>query len=449
MGKQAILTYTGNPFVDAGISAILAWTDKRVPEEICCEDIKSLIPKIIRFYVSDGWRKLLFSVFPNNPVTNPSIKDKSVKLEEYYSSLIDSIKPLGEKGTCIACGLRDADRSLTKTEVPLTGSGSLKNFFSYALGGANYCSTCALAIQFSPLVYYSCRRIILLHSNSQKIMRRWARECKKEISLNGCFNEGYTNPRNSLFHIAEKLTAESEEQWNNERVLLRIYYFTNYNRGPELDIYDLPEIIFNFIHLVRRRGLYYEWRKIVRRGYRVKKNVDITDENETEYKNHTNDIYLKMLQGTSITSYFIDPSQKAVCCSWKIVDLYLLEVKKMDKDRISLIKRIGDEIADVIHETDKIQRISDIERTYNYNEFLRMLLLIIKSRIALRKETPLFTFEEFSETLFPEGWKDWKEVKLIILFRIYEKLHDWIVSQKSPEEIEKDIDEIVRMKEDE
>ena len=40
--EAPLYLYTGNPFVDAGIAAMLAWVDKTRPEELSTEDLSRL-----------------------------------------------------------------------------------------------------------------------------------------------------------------------------------------------------------------------------------------------------------------------------------------------------------------------------------------------------------------------------------------------------------------------
>ena len=119
------------------------------------------------------WSKSLYSVFPNNAVTNPSVKNKDKKLLESLEKLIGQVESLekSEKsGNCISCGKYNVEQTRTKTEIPLIGSGTLINFFPYGQQGADYCPVCTLAVQFSPLVFYACGKLLLIHSNSNKVM---------------------------------------------------------------------------------------------------------------------------------------------------------------------------------------------------------------------------------------------------------------------------------------
>ena len=62
-----IYHYTGNPFVDNGIWAICQWTGKKNPDELEIEDIMECVSDIVPIYLTESWRKTLFSVFPNSP----------------------------------------------------------------------------------------------------------------------------------------------------------------------------------------------------------------------------------------------------------------------------------------------------------------------------------------------------------------------------------------------
>jgi len=82
-------TLTGNPFVDAGIFILSELLDKEI-EEITPEDLKEPIDTILSLYLSDAWRKNLYSIFPNSPLVNPSIKKKDKK--GYFLKKIDVLR---------------------------------------------------------------------------------------------------------------------------------------------------------------------------------------------------------------------------------------------------------------------------------------------------------------------------------------------------------------------
>lgn len=427
-----IYQYTGNPFVDSGIWAICEWAEKKKLEEIEIENINESISDVIPIYLTEAWGKSLFSIFPNNAVTNPSIKNKEQKLKDFFEGLVSQIEPLKEAGNCISCGKRDVKDLRTKSEIPLIGSGSLINFFPFGQPGGDYCPACTLAIQFSPLMFYACGKLLLIHSNSDKVMRYWAKEAIQRVnrqilenSYKGCFDESYKNPVNALFHIIEDIIIQYDEDWVDENPSINMYHFTNYNQGPDLDIYRVPTPVFRFLACVKDPEWFTEWKKIVRRGYF---NWDKIKEGD-EYKNRGNSVYINLLKGRSIVKYFKDNKNRQVYGDWELLGFYLKEVRNMDSKRLDTLKKVGDSLSEYIKDTQNIKRLNQLEMAKNFASFRNQLRLIEKDRIARSVQDPLFTLEEFMEDLFPEGNLGWKETQDLLLFRIYENLHNWLVEK--------------------
>ncbi|NLJ39404.1 MAG: type I-B CRISPR-associated protein Cas8b1/Cst1 [Candidatus Atribacteria bacterium] len=445
MGK-IIYDFTANPFVDAGIWAISERAKKK-PNELNKADLKGIIDDVIKLYLTKKWSKNIYSVFPNNPITNPSVKNKDERYSALLNELIDGIGPLGNSGDCIACGKRDVQQRSGKDKIPLTGSGKLINYFSYGVEGADYCPACAFAVQFSPLIMYACGKLLLIHSNSEKVMNIWSRKANKNINkqlssgeITGCFNEKYTNPKNALFHIIQDIVLEYDVRWIDEAPSINCYHFTNYNQGPDLDIYYVPTSIFKFLAYVPQHEKYEDWLRIVRRGYRFVKWDEVKEENE--YKNNPNRVYNNLLEGRSIIRFFIDRKNKEAIGGWDLLSSYLEEVRNMDEKRIKTIKKVGDELADYIKASDDIKTLKKLETASNYRNYRNLLRIIIKKRIENGAESPLFSFDEYVNNLFPEGNLTWRETQDLILFRIYEVLHDWIIQQGISEELVTEVKEM-------
>lgn len=427
-----IYQYTGNPFVDNGMWAICEWAEKKDPKELGIEDIKESISDIIPIYLTESWGKNLFSIFPNNAVTNPSIKDKEKRLKQFFEDLVSQIEPLTDEGNCISCGKRDVKDLRTKTEIPLIGSGSLINFFPFGQPGGDYCPACTLAIQFSPLMLYGCGKLLLIHSNSDKVMHYWAKEAIQRINrqvleknYKGCFDENYKNPVNALFHIIEDIIIQYDEDWVEENPSINMYHFTNYNQGPDLDIYRVPTPVFRFLACVKEPKSFTEWKKIVRRGYF---NWDKIKEGE-EYKNRGNSVYINLLKGRSIVKYFIDNKNRQVYGDWELLGFYLTEVRNMGGKRLDALKRVGDSLSEYIKDTENIKRLNQLEMASNFASFRNQLRFIEIDRIKRGYEDSLFSLDDFMEDLFPEGNLGWRETQDLLLFRIYENLHNWLVSK--------------------
>lgn len=75
-------------------------------------------------------------------------------------------------------------------------------------------------------------------------------------------------------------------------------------------------------------------------------------------------------------------------------------------------------------------------------EFRNQLRLITKEKLVLKDDEPLFSLDEYVEYLFPDN--NWKETQDLILFRIYEKLFEWLKEnniEEIKEELEKEEEE--------
>ncbi|MGI8493815.1 MAG: type I-B CRISPR-associated protein Cas8b1/Cst1 [Pyrinomonadaceae bacterium] len=449
---MSLLVWTGNPFVDGGIAAILVQQKKNKPEDIFKEHLENVSEFIQSIYVTEKWKKAIYSIFVNYPLSQPSYKTeekKREKLKEFLDDLLSEAEEIKESGDCIACGRRNTSKRKNRQHIPMTGSGGVTNYFSFTADGADYCDICAFAVQCSPLTYYACGKLGLLHTNSPKILRRWANITLENIqqqkilkNYTGCFNEGFTNPQNALFHLLEDLTRNLEENWKEENPSLRLYHFTNYIQGPDLDIYDLPTSVFRFFAEIRNNPKYQDWRNIVRRGYFfVKKGQEIglntKEKTEDDYKNSKNRIYQKLLSGRSILPHFLNIRSRKAYGDFSLLEVYLKEVLNMNKTRIETIKKVADEIANFIRASDKGKaRLRNLEESTKFRDFCNVLRRISMERIALLKpEKPLFTLDEVAEELFPEGALTFGETRYLILFRLYEQLHDWLLAQGlTPEE---------------
>lgn len=429
MGSNLLYQLTGNPFTDAGMWAICEWNNKTNLQDVTIEDLNQVVGDIVPLYLTSKWSSNLYSIFPNNPVTNPSVKYKKEQLLGFYTSLIDQIKPLGDSGNCVSCGRRDVVDTRTKTEIPLIGSGKFINFFPQGQSGADYCPACTLAVQFSPLVMYSCANFLLLHSNSEMVMHYWCKDAIQNVrsqlltkNYTGCFNEEYKNPVNSLFHIIEDIVLRYNEKWSEENPSINLYYFTNYNQNPDLEVYRVPVQVFRFLAEVRSES---DWKtEIVRRGYNWNKIKDGED-----YKNKWNGVYSNLINGKSIVSYFVDYRKKQAYGGWRLLGYYLAEVRNMDEKRLDTLKKVGDVLSDYIKETENAKRLTQLEAANNFATFRNLLRLIWKERIKNGSSNPMFTLEEFTEDLFPDGNLTWKETQDLLIFRIYENLHEWLIEQ--------------------
>ena len=446
MSDNLNLKYTGNVFVDAGIYALVSKFNVNIGD-ISINHILQLSQQISSLYNNPVWKKNMHTIFPNSIIVNNSIKgDRENLYFEYLKSLVENIEITSVNGDCIACGVRNSTNSFQKSTIPLSGSKSLKNYFSFAEEGVDYCSLCALLIQFSPLVMYrSGGKMILLHSNSDKVMKYWAKKARKNIDkqiltgeYTGCFNEGFTNPTNAVFRIIQSIVFSYEERWVDENPSLNFYYFTNFNQGPDLEIFKVPSSVFRFLAFIPPDE-YHNWNIIIKKAYKYVK-WDKVKEFE-EYKNNPNEVYNRLMKNRTILRFFYDFKSKKSLCSWNLVKYYMREVRNMDEKRLKAIKNLGDNLSKYIKDYDKKKVLSDLENAKNYNTFRNILRKIIKNKMANNEEELLFTFDDYVNYLFPDGNLSWRETQDLLLFRIYENLHSWLIEMNYVEEVNDNMEE--------
>lgn len=434
----------GNPFVDAGVCVLGLWVEKE-PEDITVEDLKGAVNKIVPLMDNPALKKNLHSIFPNSTLINFSIKkDRRQRVLNDFNEYITTIKELSQSGDCIGCGRREANHRLTKTDIPLTGSGGLVNFFPSFDSGAGYCSACRLAIQFSPWAFVtSGGRFMAVSSSSWKAVNSWTKTCfsdvRQKLLMNedaGCYNPGFGNPRNALFFMTGKMIEFGEI---NEDASIQVFCFTNFNQGPALEVFYLPAPVFRFLRYANQGEYKHAWGDIVKSGYQ-KVNWDKV-ESEDDYKNKHNRVYEYLLNEQSIVGFFLGLKNRKSRGDWTLLSLYLKEVRNMNQNRINAIKKVADAIAESIEKTGRDRRLRQLEMAKTYREFQNVLLFIIKDRLKHGEPDPLFTIDDYLNYLFPyseDGISPWNETRYLLLFRIYELLHEWLKDSEIIEEIFQD-----------
>ena len=436
----------GNPFVDAGICGICEWLGHNVqPEQITPIDLEQVVNDIAPMMQTDaGWRNL-HSVFPNSVLTNAAYRkqDQVELLKKECKGYLNTIVELEHAGNCMGCGRREANTWLLKKDIPLTGSRKLRNFYPTFAEGAGYCSACAFAIQLSPLVFVATGgKFLTLHSNSWQALRSWARLCIDDIrqqqlqqQMTGCYNPGYANPRNGLFYMTREM-VQFQEMRTDENIVMQVYCFTNFNREPELEIYYMPAPVFKFLRIVYQSEFKTAWQGIVQSTYVVNWSKVKSAE---DYKNRTNLVYEFLLEDRSILRFFLyrnsrkNRNSRKIRGNWKLLSLYLKEVKTMEKIQLDTIKQVGDLIADCIKESGRDRRLTQLERANSYGECRNILRYVIRDRIQQGAPEPLFSIDDYMDYLFPASDNftatPWRETRDLLLFRIYETLHDWLQQQ--------------------
>ena len=119
----------------------------------------------------------------------------------------------------------------------------------------------------------------------------------------------------------------------------------------------------------------------------------------------------------------------------------------LNEKALDFIKDVGDRIVETLNmlPTNKMRkRVRELEtaeeKGRGLGRFASFFVRLEKDRQELGIATPLMTFDEFAKILTAYGEDinvSWKTVKNLILFRIYEKLHDKLIETgKTKDEFE-------------
>jgi len=154
-----------------------------------------------------------------------------------------------------------------------------------------------------------------------------------------------------------------------------------------------------------------------------------------------------LLNEESILEFFYDKKEKKVNAKWRLLEFYCLEVLGLDSQTLEFIKDVGDRIVETIEklEDNKLrQTVRELEIATKLYQFENFFIRVEKIRQQKGIPKSLLTFDEFARLLTSYGEDvntSWRVVRDLLLFRIYEKLHDRLIKAQSSESEEEE-DEI-------
>ncbi len=432
---------TGDPFVDAGITAIELMTGKSWPD-IQDEDFKKAAESLVDLYLTPAWSKELNSLFPNSSyIQYAKGYNRNEKSREFLFELIQGLENLQTTlDYCVFCGapaFRRKDHSpFVKSQIPLVGSSSFTNYFPSFHNGVSICAKCALAIQFAPLVSYKAGgKPCIVSSNNPCVIQELGREAMHYIheqkllgayqlkETSGILDEKFRSPQNAIFHLAYKVTRLYRTKGiSSENEEITLYHIDNYNQNPKgIAIYTLPNNVFRFVAVVMSSPEYRAaWFALLSRHYSKSKK-------ETEdvplWKVASNLIHNQLLNNQSILWAFKDDERKTLTIPFIVVERYMELVKGMNKQRIEKIKTLADRIAECIEKSGDKKRVNALQSARDLVSFRNQLRLILKDWQKQGRDKPLIEFDDYIEVLIPGDYAGWTEVRDLIVIRLYEKLH--------------------------
>ncbi|WP_456367736.1 type I-B CRISPR-associated protein Cas8b1/Cst1 [Thermococcus sp.] len=435
--ENAILFHwTGHPFTDAGLVALLLLSGKEKPEDLTGEDIEKALDFASRLYAKKEWSSgyIHAMMLPNSGIlmANPSMSKKRTPeaIKKNLLSLLHE-KENPNAPICEICGRRHArSKPVYRSDFPLVGTGGVPNYFPSGKDGANICSHCLFLAQMMPLVAYRLSRILIIHAYPYELMIEFHREAIDDVKKSELASvaRNFKRPENFLFKKLGEI-GRNVELGKLSGASITLYYFVNNNQGQEIDVIYIPNPILRFVALASQ----YDssgWSRIVSMGWSRGCAKRLAKKPEEIEKSCQNDVYYRLLSGESILYYFLDTSNRRANASWRLLSLYCSEVLGLDKEALEFVKGVADRIVETIEKLpdNKLsKRVRELERAEKLYQFEGFFIRVEKDRQELGIPGALMSFDDFARILTSYGEDlniSWKTVRNLLLFRIYEKLHD-------------------------
>jgi len=476
-----MLSYTGHYLIDIGIATITAFAGKRKPEELTLADLDAIADYMIENYIVDPLKSFLTVAFPNSGFTNPAFNKYPEKRRAYAEKVLRAYRPdaptlnvpcvfTGKPAVALSLDTRDKlelGRAF-RQHIPLTTGEGIVNFHPYGDAGLPVSGEALLAIHAFPLGCAKVEgRLLAVHADNPGLTYSFAKKFlhqNRKAIQTAQLAESKKLPepkhRATTLLIQTLLEIEEELHWEVEPIPSSItaYHLSNSGQGVKLDIYHLPLEITDFLITVRSAEYKDDWEAICRRGWEItkpKRRRDGTVEQpEPRYNALYDDLFRLPDEAASfIRTYFLriprrtrrksDPTatyslkQEANLVSWKLTDLFLRRVVKMDKVRIQCMRELGDTLADYVA-TENDRRFFHVFLTARRYDDLRVALIKASHSRIKRGQPPLITFDQFI-TIFEEGeeipYADWRLARDLVLIRMIEQLYEREWLQKHIEEL--------------
>jgi len=356
--------YTGNPFLDASLAAILAITDKDSPEAITLEDLEKalahlkhvlLSPQALGKHGKKSFTKgALTQIFPNSPLANPSPHIKNP--EEVYKNLLERTMEKirnfqeGDK-LCPVCGRNylEGETRVRADKFPLLRG--LANFYPFLSDGMEICPFCFIAIQFFPMsVLKGAGYLWFFHTQNIKLAKAVSRifgwrHFETLIAANSSLGfygewESLTEAGTvlNLFYKLLKDLSEYEKEIFDSPHPVIVYLFTNDNRTAFVKHLIIPNEVLIFLGKLRYRDKeaferFFKELLLIPSGLKGQK--------LKARRKYVSGAARAIIEKRSILSYALDDAEEYLRGGWKAHQLYLTEVRKMPAWKLGILERLG------------------------------------------------------------------------------------------------------------
>ncbi len=484
------------------MATIIAFCQKQHPEEITERDLDEVADYIEREYAIDPLRSFYSVAFTNTAwFSQPAFFKQPEKKLDYSNRLLRKARKRqnssGEK--CVftgkpATGIAFSDKlppgRAFRQHIPFLNGENIINFFPDGDSGLPVSGETILCLQAFPLGCAKCGgKLLAVHSDNTDIIFEFAKEFfslnSRELLLAHQSNStkmpsvplsGKTLLINTLLKIDQR---RRDEIGQNIPCSITAYHLSNSGqsnpldtKNPPLEIYHIPLEITDFLSCLNRaenKDIKSEWDKIVQRSWWVsskktgKARDDKQNQTDEALKSRRNILYEDILnlpvgakaflrqyflqipikrtdENDSRIQYFVKNESGLV--SWKLVELFLRKVMSMEKERIQMMKVLGESLASYINQENDRRFFMAFYSEQNYGVFRNRLINTTLAHVK-HGNAPLIKFDDYI-TIFEDGEElgrsDWKLARDLVLIRMIEELYrlGWI--GKNPDIIPTTVD---------
>ena len=443
--QENFIKPTGDPFIDVG-GYVIENLVRRFPDK----NIYQLIEYATDVYVK-RWGGKLHTYFLNSSITQPAFNTEK-KISEtlkYYKSLLEETNPDFKIGFCRILGIESRLYVAGRSNHMMSASGAFLNFHGAYENGLYLSKEALIRTFFIPLgVCFVGDKIALLQSNYDNVnsflVRKNLEENMKNIasgSAEGTLKSEYGIVSNALFNYADycignlAIAEYDDDNFENLKdVQLNMYHFTNFGASPDIELHTFSNLLFKF-YAHCKKHYSKEWNDFINQHYKYSKFKEAQFDEQSdewynkkervshkEYKIWSNPILNKLLKNTSIISHLCKWSKKHKF-SFNIVEIYCINILKMEKYTIQKIKELADFILNDKSEDQIKKAVVRLNGLKSSGDFRSYLIKLIKENYDAKNPNPIITLEDYVFYLFPDG-TFWKDTRDLLLISIYQKLHE-------------------------
>lgn len=436
---------TGDPFIDVG-GYVIENLGRRFPDKNIYQHIEYATDIYVKY-----WGGKLHTYFLNSSITQPAFNTEK-KISEtlkYYKSLLEETNPDFKIGFCRILGIESRLYVAGRSNHMMSASGAFLNFHSAYENGLYLSKEALIRTFFIPLgVSFVGDKIALLQSNydnvnSFLVEKNLAENLEnvKTGNAEGTLKSECGIVSNALFNYADYCISNlAVIEYNNDNyeslkdVQLNMYHFTNFGASPDIKLHTFSNLLFKFYAHCKKHYL-KEWDNFINQHYKYSKfkEAQFDDQSEEwynkkervshkEYKIWNNPILNKLLDETPIISHLCRWSKKHKF-SFNIVEIYCINILKMEKYTIQKIKELADFILNDKSDDQIKGSIVKLNGLKKPDQFRDILLKLIKDNYVAKNPNPLITIEDFVFFLVPDS-QNWKETRDLLLIAVYQQLHE-------------------------